>query len=89
MQMALAQAMQQADSAGLEARLAALEGRMCASLQGSPDSRRMTHDLALLGYEAIRAEDLNSVLLRLVRTASVVQTASWRLAVAGWEPARM
>lgn len=75
MQMALAQAMQQADNAGMAARLATLEARMCASLQGSPDSRRMTHDIALLGYEAIRAEDLNSVLGRLVRTASLVQNS--------------
>ena len=65
--MALAQAVQQAESVSTEARLATLEARMCASLQASPDSRRMTHDIALLGYEAIRAEDINSILARLVR----------------------
>jgi len=66
MQMALAQAMQQAKSSSLEARLAALESRARSSPQGTPDSRRMTHDIAMLGYEAVRAEDLNSILARLV-----------------------
>ena len=76
--MALAQAMQQAENAGLDARLATLEARMCASLQGSLDSRRMTHDITLLGYEAVRAEDLNSVLGRLVKPYS------YRWYDAGW-----
>ena len=44
---------------------------MCSSLQGSPDNRRMTHDIALLGYEAVRAEDLNSVLARLVKLSLI------------------
>ena len=68
--MALAQAVQQAESASMETRLATLEARMCASLQASPDSRRMSHDIAMLGHEAIRAEDINSILARLVSALS-------------------
>ena len=61
LQVALAQAAQQGQSAELEARLAILEARSCAD---SP--RRMTQDIAELGAEAVRAEDLNSILGRLV-----------------------
>lgn len=69
LQVALAQAMQQSKSASLEARLAALEARAAAGgtpLQCSPESRRMTRDIAELGCEAVRAEDLNGILGRLV-----------------------
>lgn len=55
------QAAQQGQSAELEARLAVLEARACAD---SP--RRMTQDIAELGAEAVRAEDLDSILGRLV-----------------------
>ena len=55
------QAAQQGQSAELEARLAVLEAGACAD---SP--RRMTQDIAELGTEAVRAEDLNSILGRLV-----------------------
>lgn len=61
LQVALAQAAQQGQSAELEARLEILEARACAD---SP--RRMTQDIAELGAEAVRAEDLNSILGRLV-----------------------
>ena len=83
-QVVLAQAMRPAASASLEARLAALEARMCASPQGSPEGRRMTQAVAALGCEAVRAEDLNSILARLVRAFSLCERLGegWALILA-------
>ena len=66
-QVVLAQVAQSARSTGLEQRLAALEhAHVPGSAQGSPGSRRMTHGAAEPGCEAKRAEDLSSILGRLV-----------------------
>ena len=66
-QVVLAQVAQSARSAGLEQRLAALEhARVPGSAQGSPCGGRMTHGAAESGCEAVGAEDLSSILSRLV-----------------------
>ena len=66
-QVVLAQVVHSARSAGLEQRLAALE-HACVpgSALGSPCGRRMTHGAAEPGCESVRAEDLSSILGRLV-----------------------
>ena len=75
-QVVLAQVAQSARSADLEQRLAALEhARVLGSAQGSPGSMRMTHGADEPGCEAMRAEDLSSILGRLVLLSLTCCTA--------------
>ena len=77
-QVVLAQVAQSARSAGLEQRLAALE-HACVpgSAQGSPGGERMTHGAAEPGCEAVGAEDLSSILSRLVLLSLTFCTGHW------------
>ena len=77
-QVVLAQVAQSARSAGLEQRLAALEhARVPGSAQGSPGGGRMTHGAAESGCEAVGAEDLSSILSRLVLLSLTCCTGHW------------
>ena len=74
-QVVLAQAMQSARSAGLEKRLAALEhARMPGSAPRSPSGGCVAHGIAELGPEAVFAEDLSSILGRLVLLSLTCRT---------------